>query len=71
MMAGIHEVKDDDNIPGDVAGGSMEMVTFTAIIDDIVFPDGRTKLACLGRGANLLWIRICSVVSSSNLQWKG
>ncbi|KAG0561964.1 hypothetical protein KC19_9G107000 [Ceratodon purpureus] len=50
MMAGIHEVKDDDNIPGDVAGGSMEMVTFTAIIDDIVFPDGRTKLACLGGG---------------------
>jgi sugar/nucleoside kinase (ribokinase family) len=45
-------------------GGSaiMEMVTFTIIIDDIVFPDGRTSMACLGGGGPqtafgaLLWL---------------
>ncbi|KAG0577584.1 hypothetical protein KC19_5G166500 [Ceratodon purpureus] len=29
---------------------ALELVTFTIIIDDIVFPDGRTSMACLGGG---------------------
>lgn len=41
---------------------AMEMVTFTVIVDDIVFPDGRTSMACLGGGGPqtafgaLLWL---------------
>eukprot|EP00850_Spirogloea_muscicola_P016813 SM000139S00130 [mRNA] locus=s139:332144:335094:+ [translate_table: standard] len=29
---------------------SLDYVTFTLIVDDIVFPDGRTSMACLGGG---------------------
>eukprot|EP00252_Welwitschia_mirabilis_P028019 TRINITY_DN9924_c0_g1_i1.p1 TRINITY_DN9924_c0_g1~~TRINITY_DN9924_c0_g1_i1.p1 ORF type:complete len:271 (+),score=63.27 TRINITY_DN9924_c0_g1_i1:69-881(+) len=29
---------------------NMDMVTFTVIIDDIVYPDGHTRMACLGGG---------------------
>jgi hypothetical protein len=28
----------------------MEMVTFTIIVDDIVYPDGHSAMACLGGG---------------------
>jgi hypothetical protein len=33
---------------------ALEMVTFTIIIDDIVFPDGRTSMACLGGGGTYI-----------------
>lgn len=31
-------------------GVAMEMVTFTIIVDDIVYPDGHSAMACLGGG---------------------
>ncbi len=31
-------------------GVTMEMVTFTIIVDDIVYPDGHSAMACLGGG---------------------
>jgi len=36
----------------DGGAAALEMVTFTIIIDDIVFPDGRTAMACLGGGGD-------------------
>lgn len=35
---------------GAAAAAAMELVTFTVIIDDIAFPDGRTSMGCLGGG---------------------
>lgn len=32
------------------SGVAMEMVTFTIIVDDIVYPDGHSAMACLGGG---------------------
>jgi len=31
---------------------ALEMVTFSAIMDDIIFPDGRASRACLGGGGD-------------------
>lgn len=41
------ENEENCNNPATVA---MEMVTFSAIVDDIIFPDGRASVACLGGG---------------------
>eukprot|EP00850_Spirogloea_muscicola_P007781 SM000040S14793 [mRNA] locus=s40:383663:386627:- [translate_table: standard] len=35
---------------GEADPASLDYVTFTLIVDDIVFPDGRTSMACLGGG---------------------
>ena len=35
------------------AAMEMDMVTFTVIVDDIVYPDGHTAMACLGGGGSL------------------
>jgi hypothetical protein len=39
----------------------MEMVTFTIIVDDIVYPDGHSAMACLGGGGASLCL--CQLVS--------
>lgn len=46
------------------AAMEMDMVTFTVIVDDIVYPDGHTAMACLGGGGSLfglllLYMSIC------------
>lgn len=33
----------------------MDYVTFTIIVDDIVYPDGHTTMACLGGGGGYFW----------------
>eukprot|EP00850_Spirogloea_muscicola_P009711 SM000055S18245 [mRNA] locus=s55:226506:229452:- [translate_table: standard] len=38
------------NQQGEAEPASLDYVTFTLIVDDIVFPDGRTSMACLGGG---------------------
>jgi hypothetical protein len=45
----------------------MDMVTFTVIVDDIVYPDGHTAMACLGGGGSLfglllLYMYVCMYV---------
>ncbi len=41
----------------------MEMVTFTIIVDDIVYPDGHSAMACLGGGGACLCLCLCLPVS--------
>lgn len=45
----------------------LELVCFTLIVDDIVFPDGRTRMGVLGGGGKLLCQRSigpCSALHS-------
>lgn len=43
------------------AAMEMDMVTFTVIVDDIVYTDGHTAMACIGGGGSLLGLLVKSV----------
>jgi hypothetical protein len=48
-------------VVGAAAAMEMDMVTFTVIVDDIVYPDGHTAMACLGGGGSLFGLLLLCI----------